>query len=71
MDNQQYTKMVEDIAFIKSKVESLPDLHKQVDDNAKDISRLKGAQGALVFFCASVIPLLISIFSYVAWKKTA
>jgi len=69
MNSQDHIRMVEDIAYIKSKVEYLPDLQKKVECNSHSIFQVKGWLSALSIYGTIVLPIVSSIIGYLVWKK--
>ena len=69
MDEKRQLQMIEDIAYIKNKVEYIPELKTKIDkntdgisENKSSISRLKGVLGALSVFAGLVLPFLFTYF---------
>ncbi len=62
MNQTTQNKLIEDIAYIKGKVENLPDLQKRVRKNSQSISRIKGIMGTLGVLAGLAIPYLSKFF---------
>jgi hypothetical protein len=69
MNNHDLMQMVKDIAYIKGKVEGIPDLQDKVDCHAIAISKMKGVLSALSIYGTLILPLVISVLGYFLGKK--
>jgi hypothetical protein len=62
MTEDQEIKMIEDVGFIKGKMEIFISLQEQTQKNTTSISRLNGVFGALTIFVGLVFPLMGNYF---------
>lgn len=58
MDNSTQETLIKDVAYIKAKVEALPELKKQVDLNTNAISKYRGVLLVISAICTFTLPTL-------------